>query len=266
MLKGASGTKKLVYFAEATWTCDDTTANEGEHGIYFASVHPSQDTRLSPGFHAGYRECFGDVPMLYIVASGDGRMLVDGGRVQRPMVSFPPEFAKSQDPKAKYGRLRSVPLTAFEGLLASTLKEQDRPWISASAVGVGPMLSWELDVAFDRRARLVVHGPSGCVESRFDVPPRQTRLLDRVIRDLPCATLPLEIGRRGQSGIERGWTLHPDRSTTILDLDGSIGKAPDEADPLRCALTMWKSLRGLIDDPTLIDGRSDDEVFLTWNR
>lgn len=110
VLKGQAPTK-IQYLASPTWTCDITSAKQGERALLLLTL-PGRGRIAPPRSHRGST-------VYQILFSGRGRMPIDevDGDLQVTVwtvdVVLPADMPTSEGPEPQFDFIRRVPLTAI---------------------------------------------------------------------------------------------------------------------------------------------------------
>lgn len=268
-LKG-SPPARLAFLAQGTGLCDVTTAKRGETALLFLhrTDRPGdQSSKLRESVQSRLGVEFSRVTWW-----GLGRMVIvrDGEREHAAVssdVKLPPSVGAVRE-----GPFKLAPLGKLKAAIAAWVREQPgRPLLEARTTESAPGRSpWELFVAGDRSARLVVHEPAGDRDRRFEVPCRAMESIENVFAwmaqdatatlGVADSTAPVRTLRWFDRGNARTIELFPEWIDAAAVAGDKKGEIPTKGEPptIDRALEAWIAARALFDDPAAHDSRDAD--------
>ncbi len=270
VLKGGPETKTLLFLAVSTWTCDITSAEVGETALFFLQ-EAGQDEVFDAELHRDIGRRFPGIPFMRVLWSGRGKMplrsLPDGqyATYWAGDVILPDGFPDVEGPDPRHRFIRSAPLSAFQEKIAACLVEQREAWLTASVAEVlDDGLAWDLELTWDRHARLTVHEPAGARVESFLLDSRRAVGLSRTFECLD--------GDDGAETLGTGKSSHGTRMLQVFDPsepkhfhiletdeDWMRGEA---AMRTYFVLEAWRELRGSFEEPACSDHRPRDRRWL----
>jgi hypothetical protein len=269
VLKGEPTLGRVFYLAASTWLCDITTAKLDERVLLFMTREDPGEL-FGPELRREIRERFAGCTEASILWSGRGRLPLER-RAEGECATYwendlllPEDFPSLASLELKAGFRRSARLEEFERRIESLVKSQREAWVRASVLGPWDgSPDWDLEITWDRQARLVVHEPAGERVERFALNLSQTLDLVRALerdRVTPPAQLGSGTPRLGERTLELRAPAQP-FSTRISWLDREA-EPGEELPALRYTLTVWRELRDLFDEPACADHRDEDDHWL----
>lgn len=257
-LKG-SPPKSLAFLAQPTALCDTTWAEWGETAVYFLHGPEAAGERLSK-VRAEARAAL-DAEWAGVIWAGRGRMVLEsseGGDLARAFdVTFPAVVGAVADESDQV-----APLDRLEKAIAEAMRAQaETTLIRARSTQRGSgSFPWDLHVAGDRAARLVVHEPAGDRERTFTTSCRSLWTAEQPIVGLHGDRV-LDVGRPDPRAGERSLQWLKDGRTLTIRLHPDAldpSAPPDESALALAALESWAAIRGSFDDPAAHDSRAAD--------
>ncbi|HKE00207.1 MAG TPA: hypothetical protein VKE69_04300 [Planctomycetota bacterium] len=257
VLKGDVSDARALYFADRTWTCDDTTAIEGEEALFFL--------RRGDPTGAGERywtravcDALGDREWFWVSSSGQGRMPIRrlGGTEYAEFAEFvqTPSDLPLFEGGTDWSRIAT--LESLESLIAKYRREQRAPFLEATCAASSNGLGWTLSVALDRSATLTTLDRTGRIERSFVVPWHRSFAVERTFESQGWATLPPAFGP-SDAPAERVLRVFGEHEK-LLTLRTSKLTGRTDDDELKRALRIWIRIRDTFDDPTAADLREAD--------
>jgi hypothetical protein len=254
-VKGMPQERSLLFVNSSAWTCDITGAEIGERALYFLGI---PDWGAGTESHlAGYRETYGERPLLGVLHAGRGQMeitVVEGLELCTVWIDdvLLPEGTPVLDAPGRSQFIKSVPYLLLADSVQDLAHAQRAPRIRLTALTEGTAgSSWELTVNFDRSAALM-HA-SGTRFLRID---RSTaRDLDEAVEDVLANSATI-----GEQPWDRAITTWAGGEELTIRVGNLTGLA--EANNARAAAKIWTALRGSYDCPECLDHREADRKAL----
>jgi hypothetical protein len=270
VLKGDARLERLLFLAARTWTCDITSAELGERALFF--LHGAErDELFDDELRQEIGTRFPGIPLMRVMWSGRGKMplrVLPNGEYATYWASdviLSKGFPDVEGPEPEYRFIRSAPLDAFVREIALCLVAQKETWLRASVTDVlDGSSAWDLDLTWDRQARLVVHEPAGDRVERFVLDSARAVSLHYTLVSARSEDPPQVNGsghpRGGVRTLEVLDAAEP-MSIRLLALDetwmrGEAGRTT------WLALEAWQTLRASFDEPSCSDHRSEDGRWL----
>lgn len=264
VVKGEAGLASVVYLARGTWTCDTTTAKLGERVLLFLSTD-EQDKDVEPALRAEVATRFPGSQRARILWSGLGRMPVDVREGEEFAtydndVIMPEGFPSVAGPEPEYDFIRSAKVTEFAQRIRGLVESQRATWLRASVTEpTSAALAWDLDIAWDRGVRLVVHEGNGDREAHSRLTLVQTHELEHALRQVHRPLRATYGAGAPELGVRTLSVLDPEAPlTTILRQLDDETLDPAGWRELPEVLELWARLRGFFDEPTCADHRKED--------